>query len=99
MKLTNYEVNAISEYLQDKPVVRAYVFGSYARGEVNAQSELDLLVELDYSQPIGLQFVGMKFDLEDRLVKTIDLVSTNGLSPRIKPFINLDKQLVFERSV
>lgn len=99
MKLTINEMAVIRDYLQDKPVVRAYVFGSYARGEANAFSDLDLLVELDYSLPIGLQFVGMKYDLEDQLQKPVDLVSINAVSSRIRPFIDQDKQLVYERTL
>lgn len=99
MKLTNKELAIINDYLRDKPVVRAYVFGSYSRNEANAQSDLDLLVELDYSQPIGWKFIEMKMDLEARLQKPVDLVSANGLSPRISPFIHADKQLVYERPV
>jgi uncharacterized protein len=99
MKLTADELTIIRHYLQDKPVVRAYVFGSYARNEANDLSDLDLLVELDYSQPIGLQFVGMKLDLEDHLHKPVDLVSANGLSTRIRPFIEQEKELIYERSV
>ena len=99
MKLTENELQVIHHYLQDKPVVRAYVFGSYARDEANSQSDLDLLVELDYSRPIGLQFVSMKLDLEDQLCKPVDLVFSNGLSPRIRPFIDQDKKLIYERAV
>lgn len=99
MKLTTSELDTIGRYLQDKPVVRAYIFGSYARDEADAQSDLDLLVELDYNQPIGLQFIGMKLDLEERLNKAVDLVSANGLSPRIRPFIDQDKQLIYERPI
>lgn len=99
MKLTNSELDIIHQYFHDKPVIRAYVFGSYARDEADLQSDLDILLELDYSQSIGLQFVGMKFDLEERLNKAVDLVSVNGLSPRIRPFIEQDKQLIYERPV
>ncbi|GAB2522646.1 nucleotidyltransferase family protein [Spirosoma aerophilum] len=99
MKLTPNELQVIHHYLQDKPVVKAYVFGSYARDEADSESDLDLLVELDYSQPIGLQFVGMKLDLEEQLNKAVDLVSANGLSPRIRPFIDQDKKLIYERAV
>lgn len=99
MKLTETELRVIHHYLQDKPVVRAYVFGSYARNEANPQSDLDILVELDYSHPIGLQFVAMKLDLEEQLHKPVDLVSSNGLSPRIRPFVDQDKKLIYERAV
>jgi len=99
MRLTNSEIASIRQYLRDKPVVRAYVFGSYARGEADALSDLDLLLELDYSQPIGLKFIGMKYELEDQLRKSVDLVSANAVSPRIRPFIDQDKQLVYERTL
>ena len=99
MKLTVNEIAEISRYLRDKPVVKAYVFGSYARGEADALSDLDLLLELDYSQPIGLQFIGMKYDLEDQLHKSVDLVSANAVSSRIRPFIDQDKQLIYERTL
>jgi predicted nucleotidyltransferase len=99
MKLTTKELEVINRYLTGQPVVRAYVFGSYARDEADSQSDLDLLVELDYSKPIGLQFVGMKLDLEEKLNKAVDLVSANGLSPRIRPFVDQDKQLIYERAV
>jgi uncharacterized protein len=99
MELTASDIQTIRRYFRGQPVVRVYVFGSYARGEANAQSDLDLLIDLDYSQSIGLQFVGMKFDLEEQLQRPVDLVSANGLSPRIRPFVDQDKQLVYERAV
>lgn len=99
MKLSANELNIICHYLQSKPVVRAYVFGSYARNEATTDSDLDLLVELDYAEPIGLQFIGMKLDLEDSLHKPVDLVSANGLSPRIRPFVEKDMQLIYERTI
>ena len=99
MNLSANELNIIRHYLRDKPVVRAYVFGSYARNEAGTTSDLDLLVELDYTKPIGLQFIGMKFDLEDSLHKRVDLVSLSGLSPRLRPFIEKDRQLIYERAV
>lgn len=99
MKLSSTDIQTIKRYLSDKPVLKAYVFGSYARGEADEKSDLNLLLELDYSQPIGLQFFGMKLDLSEQLQKQVDLVSINGLSTRIRPFIDRDKQLIYERQV
>jgi hypothetical protein len=42
-------------------------------------------------------FVNMKFDLEEKLHKKVDLVSSNAISQHIYPFINNDKQLIYER--
>lgn len=95
MHLNEQQVQAIRDYFQNKPVLKAYLFGSYVRGEGGDQSDVDLLVELDYSQPVGLEFVGMKLDLEDLLGKEVDLVSANGLSEFIGPVIHEEKELIY----
>jgi uncharacterized protein len=97
MKLSNIEIKAIQNYFQDKPVVRAFLFGSFSREEASTDSDVDILVELDYSKHIGLGFVKMKLDLEETLHKKIDLVSSNAVSQHILPFINRNKKLIYER--
>lgn len=88
---------AISDYFQNKPVLKAYLFGSYVRGEANEQSDVDILIELDYSQSIGLAFVEMQLDLQDMLSRKVDLVSERGLSKFVKPFIEQEKELIYAR--
>ncbi|CAN5622259.1 nucleotidyltransferase family protein [soil metagenome] len=97
MQLSKDEIKTIGDYFRDKPVVRAFLFGSFSRKDASDKSDVDILVELDYSRHIGLGFVNMKFDLEDRLHKKIDLVSANAVSRYILPFINNDKKLIYER--
>jgi len=97
MKLSAEEIAAIREYFKDKPVLKAFLFGSFAREQALSNSDLDILVELDYSKHIGLSFLNMKFDLEDKLHKKVDLVSSNAISKNILPFINSDKLLIYER--
>lgn len=97
MKLSNEEIKAIQEYFQDKPVLKAFLFGSFSRDEALDESDIDILVELDYSKHIGLGFVNMKLDLEDKLHKKVDLVSSNAISKHILPFVNNDKKLIYER--
>lgn len=87
----------LRNYFEGKPVLRAYIFGSHSRNEANEDSDIDILVDLDYSKKIGLQFIQMKIDLEQLLQKKVDLVSSGGLSPRIKPYIESDKELIYER--
>ena len=97
MKLDSRKITIIKTYFKDRPVLRAYVFGSYARNEADSQSDLDILVDLDYSQRIGLQFIQMKIDLEQLLNTKVDLVSSNGLSKYMKPAIYHEKKLIYEK--
>jgi predicted nucleotidyltransferase len=60
--------------------LKVYLFGSYVRGLADDKSDIDILVDLDYSQRIGLQFIQMKVDLEKLLNSKVDLVSSNGIS-------------------
>lgn len=87
----------LSTYFQTQPVIRAWVFGSQADGSATEDSDVDILVELDHSRPIGLHYVQMWMDLQQLLGKKVDLVSTGGVSPHIKPFIDAQKVLLYER--
>ncbi|MEX0813542.1 MAG: nucleotidyltransferase domain-containing protein [Chitinophagales bacterium] len=97
MNLEKEQIRIISEYLSDKPVLKAWLFGSRVRGESNASSDIDILLELDYSKHIGLEFIKMKLDLEAKLKRKVDMVSKKALSKHILPFVNKDKQLIYER--
>jgi len=97
MQLTDKQVQSIRKFFSDKPVVRAYLFGSYVRGEASDKSDIDILVDLDYSVPIGLEFISMALDLEDMLERKVDLVSSKGISKYIVPFIETEKKLIYER--
>lgn len=54
----------IAEYFKTQPVLKAWVFGSFARGEEAPLSDVDIIVLLDHSKPVGLKFFGMWNDLE-----------------------------------
>ncbi len=89
-------IKIISDYLHTQPVKKAYLFGSYARGEQDEVSDIDLMVELD--DRVGLyKFVGIQLTLEELLSRKVDLITTEGISPRLKPYIEKDKRLVYER--
>lgn len=68
-----------------------YLFGSYVRDEADDQSDIDVLIDLDYSQKIGLQSIQMKLDLEKFLDSKADLVLSNGLSKHVKPAVDRGK--------
>jgi predicted nucleotidyltransferase len=97
MTLDNSKIELIKNYFKTSPVLKAYLFGSYVRGMADNNSDIDILVDLDYSQKIGLKFIQMKFDLENLLNNEVDLVSSNGMSKYIKPIVDEEKRLIYEK--
>jgi predicted nucleotidyltransferase len=86
------------QYFTGKPILKAFLFGSYARHEETTESDIDLLVELDYSKRIDLfDFIGWKNDLEHLLGKKVDLVSSDSVSKFIQPHIDKDKVQIYEK--
>lgn len=72
----------IIKILKKNKIKKAGIFGSYVRGEQKKGSDIDILIEPP--KGIGFGFVGIQFELEDKLGKKVDLVSYNGLSPYLK---------------
>ena len=60
-----------------------YLFGSVARGESTADSDIDLLV--DFDEPVGIfNFLRLKYFLEEVLDRSIDLVTRDALKDRLR---------------
>ncbi|MFZ4450790.1 nucleotidyltransferase family protein [Salibacterium aidingense] len=76
----------IKPVLQEKyHVSKIGYFGSYAREKQTDESDIDLLVE--FSKPIGLEFVSLKEYLEQELNRKVDLVTERALKPQLKESI------------
>src|SRR5436190_22317916 len=97
MTLDSSKIESIKDYFKTRPVLKAYLFGSYVRGLADNKSDIDILVDLDYSQKIGLGFIQMQIDLEIILNTKVDLVSSNGLSKYIQQLIEKEKRMIYER--
>ena len=66
-------------------VRRIGLFGSFARGDQTADSDLDFLVELE--KPNFGDFMDLAFFLEDRFGRRVELITNGNLSPYIAPAV------------
>ena len=90
----------IAEYFKTQPVLKAWLFGSFARGEETPHSDVDILFVPDYSS--GKPFTlfthgGMLMDLQELLGRDVDLVVDGTLRPYAEKTANRDKILIYER--
>jgi uncharacterized protein len=55
---------------------------------VEGSSDIDILLELDYSKPIGMKFFSFKRELEDLPHNKVDVVTSGGLSKYVLPYLD-----------
>lgn len=72
--------NKIQPIMEHYQIPAAYLFGSYARGEADDSSDIDLMVVVEGSIAEGFAFYDMLDELEETLDKDVDLVTYEGLS-------------------
>lgn len=75
---------------------RIYLFGSYARGDMNEMSDIDL--RIDKGSIRGLELAGLLVELEDELGVSVDLVTTGSLDSKFLSSIKNDEVLLYEAS-
>jgi predicted nucleotidyltransferase len=65
------------------------LFGSVARGDDRPDSDIDVLVEFHGAATFD-QYMDLKFLLEELLGRRVDLVSTRGLRPQLRSYVERD---------
>ena len=92
-------IETICEYFKTQPVLKAWIFGSYARGEETPDSDVDILVVYDDTKPVGLmKIANMYVNLKKLLQREVDLVEDGTLLPFAVESANRDKKLIYERA-
>ena len=91
--------DTVTDYFKDKPVKTVYLFGSYARGEATLKSDVDLLLDLDYSKHIGWDFYRWWEVLEKKFKRKVDLVPVSVIYPKVKIGADRDKILLLDNTV
>jgi hypothetical protein len=87
----------IADYFKTQPVVKAWLFGSFARGEETPLSDVDLLVQYDEGGISLLKHAAMICELEKILDRPVDIAEDGTLRPRLVERVNQDKKLIYER--
>jgi len=93
---------AVLELLGPYGVRRISAFGSVARGEADANSDIDILVDREgpFPKPLGLtRLRSIELELGERLGRKVDLVIDESLSPYVRPYVEADKVVVYEEAV
>lgn len=97
--MTSTLLNKLRVFFTTQPVVKAWLFGSYARGEESEDSDVDILVSFDSSAKVSLlHHAAMLVELEDLLKRPVDLVNERSLYQEVSRKVDVDKVLIYERN-
>lgn len=100
-KMDNQLIHKVQDYFSTQPVLKAWLFGSYARDEQTPESDVDILVVFDQESGKGvslLKHIGIALGLEDLLGKKVDLITEGSLLPFARETAERDKILIYERA-
>ena len=99
MRLSKNKLELLKQYFTSQPaIVKVYLFGSFARGEATAKSDIDLLVALNYDYlPMGIEFFQIWNEIEALVKRKVDFVTETSLSKRVQPFVEPEKILIYEK--
>lgn len=71
-------------------VIRASVFGSFARGEATKKSDIDFLVTIKNPDMGLLEFVGMQQEIAGKIKRKVDIVEQEALKKNLKKYVMHD---------
>ncbi|MDR2718716.1 MAG: nucleotidyltransferase domain-containing protein [Treponema sp.] len=87
--------NKVTNTARHYGIQKAYLFGSYARGEAGFGSDIDICIEKGKMRTL-FELSGFCQDLEETLGNKVDIVTTAGLSGDFREQIEKDMILIYE---
>ena len=91
-------LHKIQTTLAQEPVLRAWLFGSFARNEETPKSDIDILVQFMQDAKLSLfDYGGIIYKLEESTGYRVDLVQEHMLKPFARSTVERDKKLIYER--
>jgi predicted nucleotidyltransferase len=92
-------VKKLQMALPNYPIEKAWIFGSYSRGEETRKSDVDIMVRFDKNAVVTLfDYSGIQLDLQDLLHRKVDLVQEGYLYPFAQESAEKEKILIYERN-
>jgi uncharacterized protein len=83
---------------KESRVLKAWLFGSFAREEASAHSDLDVLIA--YQPNVGFtlfDLAELQFQIEKSTGRKVGLVPEDGLKPRVRSTILAERVLIYEK--
>ena len=95
--INRHQQHIIIDNLKRLHPVKIGVFGSFARGENNQASDLDILIFLNYDRKTSLlDLIEAEQSLSQLLGVKVDLVTERSLNPYIRPYVEKDLTIIYE---
>ncbi len=91
---SNELINKIHPILKAHDVKRASLFGSFARGDEARESDIDIIIEFNGTKSL-FDLVRLKFDLEEQLARSVDVLTYDSLNPLIKQSILAEQVVIY----
>ncbi len=95
--LATLKTPSVEAAFQENNVARAFIFGSFARGQETEKSDIDIIYERRADRPLTLLNIGnLRSRLREATSREIDLVSTNAIRSDIRSGIESEKICIFD---
>lgn len=82
--------------LKRQGVTKAALFGSFARGDIKKNSDIDILIRYKGQKSL-LDLVRLQFELEKKTGKKVDLLTYNSIHPLLKNIILNEQKIIYEK--
>jgi len=87
---------AVAQFCELNDIDYLGLFGSESRGDQTSKSDIDLLVS--FSRPVGFYTLAkIEQALTEKLAKKVDLVTLKAIHPQIRPYVQKDLKLIYEK--
>ena len=89
----------IMPILERNNVVKAGIFGSFARGEAKKKSDIDILIEVKARKFSLFDLIRLEMELEKKLGRKVDLLTYNSIHPLLKKKILSEEIRIYDRKI